>query len=174
MKRVRYYAGMLLSSGDLQTEQNYQQEKRKLHNRCLHGYGIVCGLEVSLWKGSVRVSPGLALSCTGDEILVENRIQAPLPETRGSSFLTIRFVERQTDPLPVSGSDRTEYSRIEETFDVAFQPHDPCHGHTQAKSRAMACGMDHALPLAKLVHGKGGWRIDHEFHPPRVGSAARP
>ncbi len=174
MKRVRYYTGMLLSADDLQAEQDYQQEKRKLHNRCLHGYGVVCGLDVSLWKGNIRVSPGVALSCTGDEILVEMRAQVPLPQTRSSSYLTISFVERQTDPVPVAGSDRPEYSRIEETFELAFRPHDPCHGHTQTKSRAMACGIGHALPLARLVHGKEGWRIDREFHPPRVGSAARP
>ena len=74
MKRVHYYTGMLLSAEDLQAEQDYQREKCRLHNRCLHGYGVACGLAVSVWKGSVRVSPGVALSCTGDEIVVSNTI----------------------------------------------------------------------------------------------------
>jgi hypothetical protein len=83
MKRVRYFAGMLLSAEDLKTDQNYYQEKRKMHNRCLHGYGVVCGLEVSMWKGGIRVSPGVALSCTGDEIVVGN----PSPKPKAAPIL---------------------------------------------------------------------------------------
>jgi hypothetical protein len=168
MKRVRYFTGMLLSAEDLKTDQNYYQEKRKIHNRCLHGYGVVCGLEVSMWKGGIRVSPGVALSCTGDEILVGNRVEVPLPETRSSAYLTIRFSERDTDPVPVAGSDKFEHSRVEETFEISFQPQDPCYGHKTVKSHALACGKAHAMPIAKLVHGREGWRIDREFHPPRV------
>ena len=172
MKRVHYYAGMLLSAEDLRAEQDYQREKRRLHNSCLHGYGVVCGLEVSIWKGSLRVSPGVALTCTGDEIVVGNRIEVPFPETKSSTYLTIRFEERLTDAVPVPGSDKVEYSRVEETFELAFQPHDPCHAHTHAKSHALACGKSHAMPIARLVHGREGWRIDREFHPPRMGPSS--
>lgn len=44
--RLRYFYGQMLHSRDLQTEQGYFREKLKLHNRCLHGWGVVCGLEV--------------------------------------------------------------------------------------------------------------------------------
>jgi hypothetical protein len=168
MKRVRYFAGMLLSAEELKTDQSYYHEKRKMHNRCLHGYGVVCGLEVSMSKGGIRVSPGVALSCTGDEIVVGNRVEVPLPETKSSTYLTIKFSERETDPVPVPGSDKFEHSRIEETFELSFQPHDPCHGHKGTKSHALACGKAHAMPIGKLVHGREGWRIDREFNPPRV------
>lgn len=46
LKRLRYFYGQLLGVHDFQTEQDYFREKLKLHNRCLHGYGTVCGLEV--------------------------------------------------------------------------------------------------------------------------------
>jgi hypothetical protein len=174
MKRVHYFTGMLLSAEDLQAEQDYQREKRRFHNSCLHGYGVVCGLEVSVRKGKIRVSPGIALSCTGDEIVVDARVEVPFPETKSSAYLTIRFEERPTDPVPVPGSETVDYSRIEETFEIAFQPHDPCHTHKHAKSHALACGTAHAIPIARLVHGKEGWRIDREFHPPHIGSSARP
>lgn len=44
--RLRYFHGQLLGHQDLQTEQDYFREKLKLLNRCLHGYGTVCGLKV--------------------------------------------------------------------------------------------------------------------------------
>jgi hypothetical protein len=45
--RLRYFYGQMLHARDLQLEQAYFREKLKLHNRCLHGWGVVCGLEVA-------------------------------------------------------------------------------------------------------------------------------
>jgi len=44
--RLRYFHGQMLVAHDLQTEQDYFREKLKLLNRCLEGYGTVCGLKV--------------------------------------------------------------------------------------------------------------------------------
>jgi hypothetical protein len=44
--RMRYFHGQMLVANDLQTEQDYFREKQKLLNRCLQGYGTVCGLKV--------------------------------------------------------------------------------------------------------------------------------
>src|SRR4029077_4816942 len=43
-RRLKYTYGQLLGVADFQAEQNYFREKQRLHNRCLHGYGVVCGL----------------------------------------------------------------------------------------------------------------------------------
>jgi hypothetical protein len=45
-ERLGYFYGQLLGVDDFRTEQRYFMEKRKLHNRCLHGWGVVCGLDV--------------------------------------------------------------------------------------------------------------------------------
>lgn len=45
-RRLKYFFGQMLGAPDLQTEQDYFRGKHKLHNRCLHGYGVVCGLLV--------------------------------------------------------------------------------------------------------------------------------
>ncbi|MEX3788811.1 hypothetical protein [Paraburkholderia sp. BR14374] len=45
-RRLRYFYGQMLSAQDFQTEQHFFREKLKLHNRCLHGYGTICGLLV--------------------------------------------------------------------------------------------------------------------------------
>ncbi|WP_419694223.1 hypothetical protein ACN2CC_26455 [Mesorhizobium muleiense] len=46
-ERLNYFYGQMLGAADFRAEQSYFREKLKLHNRCLHGYGVVCGLEVT-------------------------------------------------------------------------------------------------------------------------------
>jgi len=46
LRRLTYFFGQMLGVGDFQSEQQYFREKLKLHNRCFHGYGTVCGLGV--------------------------------------------------------------------------------------------------------------------------------
>jgi hypothetical protein len=42
-KRNNYFSGKLLSEKDFRDEQEYNKEKRKLHNRLLHGWGGSAG-----------------------------------------------------------------------------------------------------------------------------------
>jgi hypothetical protein len=46
LRRLRYFHGQMLGAHDFQREQAYFREKLKLRNRCLHGYGVCCGLKV--------------------------------------------------------------------------------------------------------------------------------
>lgn len=71
--RPRFFAGQLLTDEDLNLLDRYIVEKNKLHNRYLHGHGIVCGLDVTCHpcdSKSVVVKPGYALSPCGDDIVV--------------------------------------------------------------------------------------------------------
>src|SRR3954447_777504 len=45
-RRNQFVYGQLMGVADFRTEQNYFREKHRLHNRCFHGYGVVCGLLV--------------------------------------------------------------------------------------------------------------------------------
>jgi hypothetical protein len=45
-RRLNYFYGQMLGAQDFQAEQNFFREKLQLHNRCLHGYGVVCGLQI--------------------------------------------------------------------------------------------------------------------------------
>lgn len=49
-ERVNYHVGQLLRAEDFQTEQGYLVERDDRHQRMLHGYGTVFGLEVSIEK----------------------------------------------------------------------------------------------------------------------------
>ncbi len=71
--RPRFFAGQLLSEEDLNRLDRYIQGKNRLHNRYVHGWGVVCGLKVSCEPCSdrnVSVSPGYAISPCGDDIIV--------------------------------------------------------------------------------------------------------
>lgn len=70
--RPRFFAGQLLTEEDLNRLERYIVEKNKLHNRYVHGWGVVCGLEVVCHpcKGYVTVRSGYALSPCGDDIVV--------------------------------------------------------------------------------------------------------
>ena len=127
LERVRFFPRQLITADDFLTEQQYVRQKQRRHNRFLHGWGTVCGLEVKAapledvpWR--VSISPGYALSPQGDEIYVpkpvcidlakcgmamvpdvcEPHIVHPKPLTKDNTiFVGIRYVECPTRPVRV-------------------------------------------------------------------------
>ena len=145
-KRSRYFHGQLMTDRDFREEQIYHNEKRKLLNRMLHGWGVVCGLEIEPVKEkkmTVRIGRGLAIDAAGNEIYLDESYELDLSETIGSSgqasgsdvcaeneekktenrwYIVLKYKEVPTDPVPVytPGSECEEkacdYSRIEEGY----------------------------------------------------------
>ena len=79
--RPRFFAGQVLTEDDLNRLENYVIAKGKLHNRYLHGPGVVCGLEVVCDfcdPGSVTVKPGYAIAPCGEDIIVCKDAKAPI------------------------------------------------------------------------------------------------
>jgi hypothetical protein len=72
MERPRFFAGQTLTEAELNADQRYVLAKSRLHNRYLHGTGIVCGLEVACGdaEGVVLVRPGYALDACGNDLVV--------------------------------------------------------------------------------------------------------
>jgi len=170
LKRVRYTTGLVLGADDFLGEQDYFREKSRRHNRTLHGFGVVCGLEVEAGQGVLVIQPGLALSCEGEEIVVPRQVEMALPATRRSAYVTLSYAERETDPVPVVETEEmVQYSRVEETYELAYLSENPSAGHTRKKSRCLPCGVSHGIPLARIAYQAGRWRIDRRFHPPQAG-----
>jgi hypothetical protein len=157
-KRVRYFHGMLMTDRDFREEQIYHNEKRKLLNRMLQGWGVVCGLgikETSPKSSKIIITPGMALDCCGNEILVCEDFEVDLkketcicPDTSKDKdpcaemgkdekeckyYVAIKYNEVPTDPVPVytpSGGceDKVcEYSRTREGFCIRLFKTPPCH-----------------------------------------------
>ena len=140
--RNNYFTGKLLLERDFTDEQQYLRDKVRHHNQRLHGSGVVCGLEVVQHPNEtcrdrfVRLTPGTALDCCGNEILVvsdEDIELAGLPaiaaldaedETLHEVQLCLRFSECGNEPVPVlydecgCDDDRCLPNRILESFEV--------------------------------------------------------
>ncbi len=167
LKRVRYFFGQLLSADDFTAEQEYFLEKHRRHNRSLHGAGVVCGMEVSRQKDSVVVHPGLALNCRGEEISICEPVESVFPQAGEKAYIILSYAENLTGPVPAAGEDM-QFSRIEESFKVTFEPDDPTAKHKWRKASLVPCGDPHGFPLAKLFFSRGRWRIDRRFRRPQV------
>lgn len=168
LKRPHFFTGKLLTSGDFELEQNYSIERFKRHNRNLHGFGIVSGLEVGYSAGQILVKPGLALDCAGNEIVVPEPqvVEPPDSWDCASAYLNIRFVELKTAPLP--DSDGEQFATTTESFELGFAKENCNRGHRHARGRWRVCGQLHELTIAKLRKGPRGWRVDRGYRPPVI------
>jgi hypothetical protein len=151
LTRVRYFVGQLLGTEEFETEQQYVIDKHRLHNRTLHGIGIVTGLEVTVDSSSgesiVTVAPGVGITANGDElVLCEPLTAAPRLEA-DQAYVLLRLVD--VERAPVTGASSTEPSRIDEIVQVAVE------------SRI---GSD-ALAIARVVRENRTWRLDPSFEP---------
>ncbi|XVU28353.1 hypothetical protein ACQPZJ_15305 [Actinoplanes sp. CA-054009] len=139
--RPRFFAGQLLTEDDLSLLTEYVAGKNRLHNRAFSGPGVVRGLAVTCdpcGGGTVAVSPGHALDCRGNDIVVPCTervdVAALVRELRVCSLgdacedgrrhfsLYVRYEENPADPVapytteepcPAPGGVP---SRIEESF----------------------------------------------------------
>jgi hypothetical protein len=127
LERVRFFPRQLLSAEDLITEQDYFRQKLRRHNRFLHGWGVVCGLEVvpaptddAPWL--VEITAGYALGPYGDELYLgksftldlakcgqdattnpcePNMLDGASDVTGGTLYVAIKYAECTSKPVRV-------------------------------------------------------------------------
>jgi len=138
-ERNNYFYGKRMTARDFQEEQCYFNEKRWLINRTIHGWGVVCGLDVVVPtndKTKVEVTEGLAIDCCGREILVcgdeEDRYVSLIPEDhecdlqqnedeRIAICLEYDECKREVVNLPSIACDETEkheFNRIRDSWKI--------------------------------------------------------
>jgi hypothetical protein len=92
LERNRYFTGKFMTARDFRDEQDYIRGRQHLHNRMMHGWGIVSGLEVipnpnkDCQSTTVKVRSGMALDCCGREVilLTDAVFKVPIPAGSGS------------------------------------------------------------------------------------------
>lgn len=145
--RNNYFMGKLLVERDFKDEQAYYMDKALLHNRQLHGCGVVCGLSVTEHEAGncqpryVCIEPGMAIDCCGHEIIVpekeciditqletvknlKNEVGDNAEPVTHRLQVCLRYRECPTEEIPVLYDDygcddtRCAPNRILESYDV--------------------------------------------------------
>jgi hypothetical protein len=156
--RPNYFFGKLLSVEDFQREQEYQREKNRLRNRLLVGAGVVAGLRVSVEQQELVVSPGVAIDCQGNELVLAAEHRQPLSGKSGRHWVTIRYAETPGSSAPTpSGSMEPSY--IEETVAFELQPSPQACPSQGDEVRLQGCAQPHAVPLAAIRLQGIRWRV---------------
>lgn len=138
--RLRWFTGRFMTARDLTDEQDYHLERHRLHNRLLHGWGTVCGLEVHPHDRAdcdhewTWVDAGIAIDCRGREIVLPHReavrweIDPKLTSDQDAlAVLCIRYDECLTEPLPAivgpcEHGTATEFGRVVERWRLEIHP----------------------------------------------------
>jgi hypothetical protein len=169
--RMRYFEGQLLSAPDLVAEQEYYLNRWRRHNQWFHGWGVVGGLELCATSGALLVTPGMALDCRGDEIVITSPARVPVPIAATSPpvlYLVVSAHEELAGRAPLNVVPQTEgasmeWTRIVEVSRLSCVPEDPTQGHKRHCGRWIPCGDAHGIPLGRLRRASGRWRIDSRY-----------
>jgi hypothetical protein len=114
LQRPVFFSGQLLTEDDLQQLSDYTAAKSRLHNRFLHGAGVVCGLQVTCHPcggGKVIVQPGHALDCCGNDIHVACAVELDINKMVGELRLEMRGGYDCGDPCAAPCDDEPDSTR---------------------------------------------------------------
>jgi hypothetical protein len=163
LHRLNYFDGRLLTAEDFRTEQAYQLGRARRHNRHVHGWGVINGLDVRVVGNFVEVSPGAAIDCAGNELVVENGVALSMPQDARRLVVLMRYVEHGVDPLPTIATDAgageaLNFSHIEEGCELDLSEDAWTDPHPALAPCTPGCGEAHDLAIARLNRTRSGWR----------------
>ncbi|MBL4846156.1 MAG: hypothetical protein JKY65_11565 [Planctomycetes bacterium] len=142
--RLNHFHGLRLESEDFQTGERYHVEKRKLHNRSLHGHGLV-----PHWRGelkvigrrrgdmSIDVNAGYAVDGEGNDVILwDPKIVSidpakQLPQLPATCYIVLKYVEDPVEFVVNKANPKFKgHRRIYETcrIDVDSKAPDPRDG----------------------------------------------
>ncbi len=154
VKRLNYFTHQFLREHDFKAEQEYHVAMRRQHNRALHGWGVVEGLEVrKKSEHEIVIDPGTAIDNLGREIVLTAPVVRDLSsfERNTHTYITIAYGEGwdEADHHAAGGVDG--YMRVTEAPEINEKKHEP------AKDGAV-------IALAKVHLGENGQihRIEKE------------
>ena len=139
-------------------EQDYVRRRLRRLNRELHGFGVVRGLETSVQPGpsgadgTAGVTPGFALTPSGEEVEVCDAQTLSLPNDGGPLYVLLFHTETPTRPEPTADGEGVQFTRTEDGFSI----------------RLAADIADDAVALGRLLRDTSPWRIDDAFTPERA------
>lgn len=164
LHRLNYFDGRLLTAEDFRDEQSYLIGRARRHNRHVHGWGVLHGLEVRVVGNFVEVAPGAAIDCAGNELVVENGVALSMPADARRLVVLLAYAEHGVDPVPAPGSDpaapdSTFYARIEEGCELHLDDAADIDLHAALAPGSPGCGDAHPMPIALAQRARKLWRV---------------
>lgn len=160
-KRMNYFDRQFLRAGDFQTEQGYEIDRRRRHNRLLHVPGVGEGLQVTGNVGdtNISVSAGTAYDGLGEEIVLAAAQQVSVASITGATataYVTISYAEQGSDPSTDPGGSGSS-TRILEMPALAVSSTPPAAPNMNIllAKVAMANGTISAVPDNTVRSGAG-------------------
>ncbi|MBI5877232.1 MAG: hypothetical protein HZB53_06255 [Chloroflexi bacterium] len=140
----RHFAGQLLTEAELNGTLDYVKAKNRLHNRYLHGWGVVCGLQVACSEcdGYVTVHPGYALDPCGNDILAPDEQDVPLLEMIKACREARRKRAAPCDPIKPAGKANCDDKEEQWCLAIRFEEQD-CRPVTPLRNppaKTCSCG----------------------------------
>jgi hypothetical protein len=152
-ERNRYFDGKFMTARDFQADPDYFLSRHRLHQRLLHGWGVVCGLHVrhhprpTSCKRWVVVTSGIAIDCYGRELVLQQDTAFELPLPRAEEgradgcdredetlkepfFVCLRYTEQPVEQVPVLYHEgqcdptRKEANRVRESATIVIRTGD--------------------------------------------------
>jgi hypothetical protein len=116
-RRNKFFHGKMMDVYQFELETAYEIGLRRLSNRLVTGFGVVCGLDVVEGNKplSIKVGPGLAIDGWGREIVVPGgSASVPIPpplveevcqDEESAVTVVIDYHECESEPVPVLAGD---------------------------------------------------------------------
>jgi hypothetical protein len=138
-ERNRYFDGKFMSARDFRADPDYLLDRHRLHQRLLHGWGVVCGLRVRPHPRKecrprwVVVTSGIAIDCCGRELVLakDTPFELPLPASGDRwpepLFVCLAYGEEAAEHQPVlyheghCDPSRKEANRVKETATIVVR-----------------------------------------------------
>jgi hypothetical protein len=128
VKRLNYFTHQFLREQDFQAEQAYHIAMRRQHNRLLHGWGVLQGLEVRK-KGDheITIEAGTAIDDQGREIFLAVPVVRNLSAFGRSShvYITIAYAETWDEADHHSSGGVDAYTRLTESPEISEKKQEP-------------------------------------------------
>jgi len=128
IKKPHYFRYQFLGEQDFKDEQAYHVEMRRRHNRMLHGWGVVDGLEVKkINDREIVVESGMAIDKDGREVVLTEPVTRDLShfEPNSHTYVTIAYAETWDEADHQSAGGVEGYARITELPEVHERRHEP-------------------------------------------------
>jgi hypothetical protein len=172
--RLNHFHGLRLESEDFETGEKYHVDKRKLHNKVLHGRGVVArfGGQFKVngrHRGdlSVEVMPGYALDGDGNDIILwEPKIVTVdpakhVPKLPGHAYINAKYVDEPTDFVVNKANPKFKgHRRVLETCRIDVEPKPPGHEEGVELARVLITDQVKEITDARDPYAPGPGELD--------------